>query len=133
MATDATRSSTTALLRQVYAAFAQGDMAGVLGPCTDDMVFHVPGHNPTSGDYTKATFGELIGKLMQISAGTFQEDLLDVLAGDAHGAVVLQHHFQRDGKPVQYRTMHLWQLRDGQFCEWWEYPQDLNAFDAAYS
>jgi ketosteroid isomerase-like protein len=121
------------MLRDIYAAFARGDMAGVLEPCTDDVVFHVPGRNPTSGAYTKATFGDLIGKVMQITAGTFQEDVLDVLAGADYGAVVLLHHFQRDNRPVEYRTLHLWKLRSGKFCEWREYPQDLYAFDAAYS
>ena len=73
--------------------------------------------------YTKATFGELIGKVMQLSGGTFREDVVEVLAGDSFGAVYLLHHFERDGKAVAYHTIHLWRAREGRLAEWREYPQ----------
>ena len=37
------------------------------------MSFTVPGNTPFSGNHTKATFPEWIGKVMQICGGKFRE------------------------------------------------------------
>jgi len=120
-------------LRTVYAAFAQGNVAGVLSPCSDDMIFHVPGTSPLAGDHTRAGFVDLAGRLVRISGGSFREEMVDVLSGETHGAALLLHSLRRNGRPVSYTTVHLWRLRGGRFCEWWELPQDLDAFNAAWS
>ena len=129
----ATRESIETRLRDLYAAFARGDMAAVLAHCTDEITFHVPGSAPFSGDQTKATFGEWIGKVIDLSGGTFREDILDVMTGDDHGAVLLHHTLQRDGKPAEYTVIHLWKAAGDKFSEWWEYPQDLDAFNRAWA
>ena len=48
------------LLAELYARFAQGDIAGVTAMCDDSMVYRVPGSVPTSGTYSNATFGDLV-------------------------------------------------------------------------
>ena len=53
----------------------------------------------------------------------------DVLANDAHGVVLATHRLTRDGTEHEYQTAHVWNIRDGRFTEWWEYPRDLHAFD----
>jgi ketosteroid isomerase-like protein len=40
------------LIRDSYAAFAQGDIATVLELFDEDIDWHVPGRSPLSGDYT---------------------------------------------------------------------------------
>jgi ketosteroid isomerase-like protein len=121
------------LARELYAAFAQGDLEAVLAMCDDGIVFDVPGRAPISGRHTKADFGEWIGQVMQISGGTFQEDVLDVLVSDERVLVVLDHHFEKNGTPVQYHTAHLWRLKDGRFTEFRELPDDQDAFTAVWS
>src|SRR6266567_8431386 len=96
------------VLRKLYADFARGDMDAVLAACDDSIVFHVPGANPLSGDYSKSEFGpRLIAKVMQITGGTFREEVLDIMVGERHGAVLLDHTFMKDGSPQQYLTIHL--------------------------
>lgn len=121
-------------LRRLYDDFGKGDLEAVLAACADEIVFHVPGHNALSGSYSKAQFGPaLIAKVMQLSAGTFQEMVDDVLANDTHGVVLARHRLQHAGTLQEYHTVHVWRIRDGVFTEWREYPRDLYQFDAIWS
>ena len=121
------------LLRELYSRFGKGDLPGVLELCTDDIVFHVPGTAPFSGDYTRSNFGDLIGQVMQISGGTFREEIVDLVANDQHGVAILDHFLERGGKKIAYRTDHIWQLRDGKCCGWLERPGDEDAFSRVWS
>jgi ketosteroid isomerase-like protein len=121
-------------LRAVYAAFARGDMDGVLAPCSGDIVFHVPGRNRQSGDYQgRDGFMKLIGLVMEISGGTFREELLDALANDRHGVALAHHTLERNGKKYDYHTVHVWRIENGKFTEFFEHPGDTIAFDEAWS
>ena len=123
-----------AKLRELYAAFARGDMDTVLQVCADEIVFHVPGRSKVAGTYTKDEFVPgLIGKVVELSGATFREQFDAVLANDQHGVVLTTHRFQRHGKTHEYQAIHVWTIRGGTFTEWREYPRDLYAFDAAWS
>ncbi|MFN8526131.1 MAG: hypothetical protein U0821_23765 [Chloroflexota bacterium] len=120
-------------LRELYAEFGRGDLGAVLSRCDDAIVFEVPGVSPLAGLYRKQTFGELVERVMRLSGGTFQEDLLDVLVGERYAAVYLTHRLARDGTESRYQTIHLWE-HDGEVLTGWrEYPADLRAFDEAWS
>src|SRR5215475_12806717 len=76
-------------IREAYAAFGRGDVDGYLRPCTDNFTLHVPGRGGISGAYVgRGGLYELAGKAMQITGGTFQEDVEDVLANDHHARLV---------------------------------------------
>lgn len=119
-------------LRELYAAFARGDMDGFLAGCTDDVTFTVPGGAAVSGAFTKATFGQLVAPVMELSGGTFQEDVLDCFANDEHGVLLLLHRFDRDGRHQEYRTAHIVQLRDGKIASWQEHPGSPQEFEEAW-
>jgi uncharacterized protein len=69
---------------------------------------------------------------MATTNGTFAEEVEDVLANDYHGIVLARHRFQRDGQPREYRTVHVYTIRDGKLAECFEHPRDQNAFDDAW-
>ena len=122
------------LLRNAYATFAGGDMEGYLKDCTEDFTFHVPGCNQVSGSYRgKDEFRRLIGIVMKVTEGAFQEEVHDVLANDKHGVVLALHRFKRDGEPKEYRTAHVYHIRGGKLAECWEQPQDQQIFDDAWA
>ena len=120
------------VLRDLYAIFAKGDLAGFLDGCTDDVTFTVPGRASVSGAYTKSTFMDLINIVMGRSGGTFQEDLIDVFANDEHGALVLTHRFDRDGKARTYQTTHVVTFDGDKIATWEELPGSLTEFEAAW-
>ena len=122
------------LLRTAYATFARGDVEGYLAVCTDDFTFNVPGQNQMAGSYKgRDEFLRLIGKVMELSGGAFQEEVHDVLANEEHGVVLALHRFEREGKPHEYRTAHVYHIRDGKLAECWEQPQDQQLFDDAWA
>src|SRR5581483_3581273 len=82
-------------LRDLYATFAKGDLQGFLDGCTDDVTFHVPGNTPGSGTHDRAAFGDWITMVMGIAEGTFQEEVLDVIANDERGVVLVRHELDR--------------------------------------
>ncbi len=75
----------------------------------------------------------MIGQVMEISAGTFGETIVDLVANDEKGVVMLDHVLQRNGKQVAYRTDHIWTIRSGKFTSWLERPGDQGQFERAWS
>jgi ketosteroid isomerase-like protein len=121
------------LLRELYDRFSKGDIEGVLAMCTDDIAVHVPGTAPFSGDYTKATFPDLIWQVMQISGDTLGDLPVEVIADDEQAVAVLDHTLRRDGRTITYRADHIWWLRDGKFCACLVRPGDEEEFSRAWS
>ena len=93
-----------ATIREAYAAFGRGDVDGYLRPCTEDFEFHVPGGGGIGGIYVgKDGLYDLARKAMQITGGTFHEEVEDVLANDQHAVVLARHRFTRDGSSRDYK------------------------------
>jgi ketosteroid isomerase-like protein len=123
-----------ALLRKAYADFARGDLEAYLSVCVDDFTFSVPGQNKMTGSYKgREQFFQLAGKVMELTGGAFEEEVHDVLANDEHGVVLAIHRFNRDGGAKEYRTAHIYEIRDGKLVECWEQPQDPAALDDAWA
>ena len=124
---------TEGIIREAYAAFARGDLEGYFSACAEDWNFNVPGKSAIAGTYRgKQGLYELAQKAMATTSGTFQEDVEDVLANDLHGVVVARHRFTRDSQQQDYRTVHLYEIRDGKLAACWEHPRDQTTFDAAW-
>ncbi len=119
-------------LRELYERFAQGDLAGFLDGCTDDVVFAVPGYASVSGTYRRDEFTPWIVDTIAKTGGTFQEDVVDVVANDEHGVLLLVHHFYRDGDHHEYQTAHLVEFRDNQIARWTAHPGSMREFEAAW-
>jgi len=69
---------------------------------------------------------------MAISGGSFQEEVEDVLANDRHAVVLATHRFTRDGSVKEYRTAHVYEVRDGRLARCFEQPRDSVAFHDAW-
>ena len=123
------------LLRKGYAAFAAGDMATVENIFADDIVWHAPGNNPISGDFKgkEQVFG-LFAKLMELTGGTFRQEIHDIVANDEHAVVLAENGAQRpDGRSWQGRAAHVWHVANGKCTEYWLFADDQAAADAFFS
>jgi ketosteroid isomerase-like protein len=121
------------LLAELYERFQQGDTAGVIAMCDESMIYRVPGSVPTSGIYNNASFGDLVQKTMEIANGTFKETVIDIIANDYRGVVLLKHSLERNGEHIEYRTTHRYQISNGKFISWEEYPGSEAEFNQAWS
>jgi len=124
------------LMRRGYEAFSRGDMDTLRNELfTPDIVWHQGGRNQTSGDYrgADAVLG-LFGKLVQLTDGTFQVEVHDLLASEEHAVVLARVRAQRAGKTLEHgEYSHVCHFRDGKLSEAWIVdvdPYELDEFFA---
>jgi ketosteroid isomerase-like protein len=109
------------VFKQVYETFTTGDMDRLAELIAKDFVWHVPGTNLISGEYTsrEAIFG-CFNKIFELSEGTYRPELHDILANDEH-TVALLHATARHGeKTLDQDYAFISHIRDGQIVELWE-------------
>lgn len=119
-------------LEKIYADFLKNDIQALLISCGEAITFQVPGKSRLAGKYNRNTFPDLITKLHELSEGSYKLELHDVLASEQHGAVLVTEKLMRDGKPVEFRMVHIWRFESGKPIAWYAYPRDLYQFDAAW-
>src|SRR5262249_30912263 len=76
---------------------------------------------------------DMVKKAMELSEGTFREEVLDVVANDDRGIVLVVQRCERDGRAIEYRTAHQWWIRGGTFSAWRGHRGDPRQFDEAWS
>jgi len=104
--------------REGYAAFGRGDMATLGRLLTDDVVWHSPGHNTLTGDYTGIpAVLALFGRTFELTGGTFKND---TVSGS------------RDGKSMSTRQAHVVHFREGKLAESWLLASDQAAVDELF-
>ena len=110
-----------ATLREGYAAFAEGDFPRAVQNWHPDIVWHVAGDGPLSGDYKGKE--EVMGffvKLQELAEGTFKIEVHDVLANDEHAVALVQVTAQRKGRSLDEHVAHVFHVNDeGQATEYW--------------
>jgi uncharacterized protein len=119
------------LMRRGYSAYARGDLETISRLLADDVVWHVSGRSPISGDYTgkEQVFG-FFWKLQELSGGTSRVEVHDLLADDDHGvAIVTESASRDDGRTYEVRVTHVLHLRDGKVTEFWEAHVDQYTSD----
>jgi uncharacterized protein len=120
------------LLRKGYEAFAKADMQAVGDILAEDVVWHSPGNNPISGDYKgkDQVFG-LFAKLMELTQGTFHQEIHDALGNDEHVVVLVDDGWEKP-KPYTGRSIHTWHVKGGKAAEFWLFAEDQAAADASF-
>ncbi|MBW3611369.1 MAG: nuclear transport factor 2 family protein [Actinobacteria bacterium] len=124
------------LLRKGYDAFSKGDLDTIRNEVfSPDVVFHVAGRNPLSGDYRGAdeVFG-FFGRLFELSGGTLVLELHDVVANDGHAVGLSRLSAQREGKTLDGANgVEVYHVQDGRVTEAWLTTEDNYSFDEFWS
>jgi ketosteroid isomerase-like protein len=119
------------LLRREYEAFASEDLAALDEIFADDIVYHVPGNNPFSGDYHgKAAVLRLFREDRRAS---FRSEIHDVLANDRHAVALTFVRGARGGRTLEDITVHVVHAVGGKITEAWFFPGDQAANDEFWS
>ena len=123
------------LARRGYAAFAAGDMATLDDLFADDIVWHVSGRGPLSGDYEgKEAVIAYFGRLAQETGGNFRIELHDMLANDDHVVALTAASAERQGRSLDNaRGVQVFHIRDGKVTESWFHSGDQYADDEFFS
>jgi ketosteroid isomerase-like protein len=119
---------------QVYATFTSGDMDRLAELIAPDVIWHVPGDNLISGTYTsrEAIFG-CFNKIYQLSEGTYQPRLLDILADDDYTIALLHGVARRGEKTLDQMYAFISRIHNGQITELWEAWTDGTAWNDFWS
>ena len=118
-------------LRTGYAAFAAGDMDTVSSLFADDIAWHQAGNGPLAGDLAgkDAVFGTF-AQLVQLTAGTFGQEIHDVVANDDHAVAMVEQWWEQP-HPYRGKSVHVWHMTDGIAHAAWLLDQDQPTADAA--
>lgn len=122
------------VIRRGYEAFSAGDMNALAEVMDENVIWHVPGNNPHSGDYKgrDETFA-YYAKLGEASEGTLKVEVHDILANDEHAVGMHRDTAQRGGKSLDTNEILIFHIRDGKIVEGWESYIDMAAVDEFWS
>jgi ketosteroid isomerase-like protein len=108
--------------------------AGEFKTIASDIIWHVPGHNPVSGDYRGyAEYTQLMPSRMAPLA-QWDFEVGDVMVNGSYVVATFSLKGERKGKKVDLRGAHIMRLNDqGQVVEGWGFTSDQDALDAFFS
>jgi uncharacterized protein len=121
-------------IRKGFEAFGRGDMETARSIFRPNVIWRVSGHGPLSGEFHG--FDEIArwgAQLYERSAGTFGEELIDILANDGWAFQIATYHAERLGRKIQDYTWNVFRMVDGQVSECWVYFGDSERFDDFWS
>lgn len=118
------------LLRKAFDAFSRGDLNWIRDHWTDDIVYHVPAPSAVASDYRgKDGVMAYLAKLRDLTKGSLQAEVHDVLANDEHGVALLVVTASSRGKEITWNQINIYHLRDGKIAEAWTHLADQGAVD----
>ena len=123
------------VIRDLYTAFASGEMAVVDELLADDVTWHASGSAQHAGVRRgKPELFASVGRLAELTGGTLRSEVIDVLANDRRAVVLQLTRAERNGRPALHdREVIVYELRDGRVIEVWEHPGDPHAMDAFFA
>ena len=118
------------MLRNGYRAYAESDMATLSALYSPDVVFHVSGRHPLSGDYLglDSAFGYML-KVGEITEGRGGFEVETALADDDTVVAVVTGVAWSKDTEFRRRIMHVYRIENGQVREFWDLPYDQHAED----
>ena len=91
----------SARVREALDAFNRGDFQTFGSFLADDIVWHVGGDHPLSGDYRgRGAALEYCAKAFDLTKGTLRGEPLDVMTSDRHAGVFNRITGERDGNKL---------------------------------
>jgi uncharacterized protein len=114
------------LVRAASAAFGRGDLGALKDQFfAGDIVWHVAGTGPLAGDYEglEQVLG-LLNTISELSGGTVQPELRDVLVSADHTVVLTAIRAERAGKQLHLNLVHVIRAQDGKATEVWTHSSD---------
>lgn len=134
-ATTAPTRSPIDIASALYHSFALGDLDGVKAQLADDVVLHIPGHQPLSGDHHGPEgFVQFLLASRAATDDGERLELVEILGGPNHAAGYCRITGTRDGRtPLDNTTLHMMRVDDGLVREIWFHNWDQDNVDQFWS
>jgi uncharacterized protein len=123
-----------ALVRRIFAAFADKEGFALRGLFAEDAVWTVPGRGAMAGVYRgRDEIFRFLGRLPRETGGTYASELVDVLASDERAAALYRARGERHGRRLELDQVLLFRIEGGLVREVLALPSDPEAFEAFWS
>ena len=122
-----TRTETEDLLRRVYQAYDEADVAVIADLTGENPTMHIPGTHPLAGVHEgQDAVWAYLGKVAEVSGGVGGFVVSAITADeDGHGVALLVGTIRDYVRPVA----HVWRVEGGRTAEYWEVNVDQEAED----
>jgi len=100
----------------------------------EDAVWHLPGTHPLSGEHRgREAILAAFHRFEELSRGTIQIELHDILANDRHAVALLRATATRKAKEYALLEIDVFHIGDGKVTECWSFSQDQRLTDEFWS
>jgi ketosteroid isomerase-like protein len=124
------RAESEAIVRRIFAAFAEKRGMALRDLFAEDAVWRVPGRSTMSGEYRgRETIFRFLARLPKETDGTYSSELVDVLASEDRAAALYRARGTRRGRTLELDQVLLFTIRDGLVREVLALPSDPIAFE----
>lgn len=119
------------MARKGYQAFNELHLDEAMETIHDDIVWHAGGNGPLAGEYKgKQAVMELLMKYGQLTEGTSEFDIHDIVASEDHTVVIGTATATRHGRTHTSRFVDVVHAgADGRAKEFWRFVEDQAADD----
>jgi hypothetical protein len=119
------------MARKGYQAFNELKLDEAMDTIADDIVWHSGGDGPISGEFKgKQAVMELLMKYGQLTEGTSEFDIHDILASEDHTVIIGTASATRHGRTHTSRFVDVVHPgKDGKAKEFWRFVEDQAADD----
>ena len=119
------------MVRRGYQAFNEQHLDEAMETIHEEILWHSGGDNPISGEFRgKQAVMDLFAKFGQLTEGTYEADVHDILASDEHTVVIGTSTATRHGRTHTSRFVDvIHPAADGRAKEFWRFVEDQAADD----
>lgn len=121
--------------RQSIELYMKGDFDRLRDFYAEDVVWHVAGRHPLSGDYQgRERLFEYFERVRSATGGSLVLEPLSILASDQHTAMFTLVRGKRDGRTLDALLAQAFRVDpDGRYVEYWAMAEDQRAVDEFWS
>ena len=107
-------------------AFGRGDFSALQKQFfAENIVWHVAGTGPLAGRYEGiAQVMGVLAMISELSGGTVETELHDVLVSNDHTVALAAIHAERSGNQLNLNLVHVIHSENGKATEVWTYSSD---------
>jgi ketosteroid isomerase-like protein len=123
------------VIRQLFEAYRNDDYETLRQVLAEEVVYHIPGNNVFSKDYTgqEALFELWKAQKQRMGGKPYNIQLIDILVNEKHVVALTRVEAQAGEKSVTWMGANVYAIRDGKIAEAWFMLDDLYAYDSFWS
>jgi ketosteroid isomerase-like protein len=122
------------IVRRIFDAFSRKEGFALRGLFAEDAVWIVPGSSVMAGIYRgRDEIFRFLARLPKETEGTYNSELVDVLASDGRAAALYRARGTRHGRTLELDQVLLFTIEGGLVREVLALPSDPEAFESFWA